>query len=267
MTVLRTAFACLLLVVWPTTLSAETDVVLWDAEPVTEVRGRDGGIREMLVDLTDPGVAGPAYTVVGRVRYEGIEGRGHLEMWSWFGDEERYFTRTLGDYGPMAALEGSSDWREFQLPFQLDATKDPTRITVAVVLPGNGRVDVQLERLVQLDAPGFIGAPSSWPIGGLLGAIAGALIGVIGATIGILTGIGRARALVDLLARVWVGLGAIATGVGVWALATGQPYDVWYPLLLVGVLSVGLGIPTIPRIRARFDALELQRMRAMDQPG
>lgn len=262
---LRIMFVLAVLLAWPASLAAETDVVVWPEDRVSEVKGRTGGIREMLVDLSDPGVGGPAYTVVGRVRSEGVEGRGHLEMWSWFGDEERYFTRTLGDYGPMAALEGSADWREFQLPFQLEGSKRPTRLTIAVVLPGEGRVDVQLQRLVQLDAPGFIGAPRSWRFGGLLGGIAGALIGTLGAAIGILTGMGRAYALVDALARLWVGVGVVASGIGLWALASGQPYDVWYPLLLLGVLSVGLGIPALSRIRARFEALELQRMRAMDQ--
>jgi hypothetical protein len=52
--------------------------------------------------------------------------------------------------------------------------------------------------------------------------------------------------------------------VGLVALALGQPYAVWYPLLLMGVLDPVLAFSLLPSARRRFEEIELRRMRALD---
>jgi hypothetical protein len=48
------------------------------------------------------------------------------------------------------------------------------------------------------------------------------------------------------------------------ALAMGQPWFVYYPLFLGGVIGVSKCGLNLPAIRKRYDALELRRMAAMD---
>jgi len=65
-----------------------------------------------------------------------------------------------------------------------------------------------------------------------------------------------AAALAGLLALGFSGLGLLAGG-GV-ALALGQPYAVWYPLVLMGVLDPVLAFSLLPTARRRFEALALR---------
>ncbi|MCA9299933.1 MAG: hypothetical protein KDA28_12750, partial [Phycisphaerales bacterium] len=75
---------------------------------------------------------------------------------------------------------------------------------------------------------------------GLIGGLGGASIGVLGAMLGTTMGVlipkGRAKRLVLSTLVGAIALGALIFGVGVVALATGQPYHVFYPLLLGGGL-------------------------------
>ena len=64
----------------------------------------DGGA----VDLKNPAITSLHYAVEGTVRYENVSARSYLEMWSWFANGGRYFSRTLGESGPTKYLEGSS---------------------------------------------------------------------------------------------------------------------------------------------------------------
>ena len=111
-------------------------------------------------------------------------------------------------------------------------------------------------------------APSSawWDdrTGGWVGGIGGSVIGLLGATIGTLTGMGRGRNVVFALLYVLIVIGAIATIVGIVALIQKQPYGVWYPLFLAGVLPLFLGIFLRSTIRKKFEMVEMQRMQAMD---
>jgi len=50
------------------------------------------------------------------------------------------------------------------------------------------------------------------------------------------------------------GLFLLAAGIA--ALALGQPYAVWYPLVLLGVLDPALGFGLLPVVRRRFEKRE-----------
>jgi hypothetical protein len=79
-----------------------------------------------------------------------------------------------------------------------------------------------------------------------------------------LCGIGRGRGLVTALLVAMAGFGVVCLVLGVAALALGQPYAVYYPLLLTGVIATVLGLALLPVARKRFAEAELRRMQALD---
>ena len=211
-----------------------------------------------------PAIKGQRYAVTGQVRYEGVEGAGYLEMWSHFPNGGQYFSRTLGDVGPMMKLQGSSEWRQFTLPFDATGAPPPTRLVVNVVLPGRGVVYLGPLQLVD-DIPGADGASGSLDRAvGLIGGVAGGLVGCLGALIGVLASRGRAKRFVTIaIVSLAIG-GTLAFAAGVVALSRSQPYAVYYPLLLIGFLATAIPLGLRPSIRRRYEEIELRRMRAHD---
>ncbi len=130
-----------------------------------------GPLTVELLRIIDPPITSSRYIVRGHVTYEDVQPAGYLEMWSVFPDGSRYFSRTLGEFGPMASLKGfSSNWRVFELPF--DATGagvTPSELVINLVLPGAGRVDIgpelSVESLTQPTVTAATGNASlSWAI-------------------------------------------------------------------------------------------------------
>ncbi len=177
-----------------------------------------------------------------------------------FANGGEYFSRSLAESGPLQYLEGSSDWRRFTLPFSSDRTNGyPVRIVVNVVLAGEGTVYLSPIRLVQ-NRDGW------WTdrAGGWIGGIGGGLVGVLGGAIGVLAGFGKARRFVLAMTAGLTLLGAVSLIVGATAWAMGQPYAVYYPLLLGGaILTLACGF-NLPALRRRYQQMELQKMAAMD---
>lgn len=260
----------------------------WGAEKLRDVRWRDvelpagaeltpegdlhlrssarGGVTVTLVEIVDPGITRDRYAVEGRVRYEGVSGEGYLEMWSVFGPEDSYFTRTLAPSGPMQHLSGSSPWRPFGLPFDASGAKAPPgKLIVNLVLPGEGEVWISPMTLSQLDAserpPGGSGAAialSRW------GGLAGGLLGLAGAVFGWLGGRARAKRFVLGGLRTMVVAGAIALGLGAVALVRGAGFQTAFVLLLLGVVAVVAPLSVLPSLKKRYEHVELRRMRALD---
>ncbi len=247
------------------------------------VEGREPGPTEMLrvenkddssqafavLKLDQPGITTTRYALTGRVRYADVEDVGYLEMWSVFADKGEYFSRTLGDSGLMQSLKGSSDWRPFSLPFfSNEKHGPPTRLIVNVVLPGKGTVDLSPLELVQYEqSQDPLVMPGAWwgdRTSGLIGGICGAVFGSFGGLLGLLLGLGKARTFVLTLAKVLLLLGAVSLAMGLLALALGQPYAVWYPLILLGIIVTAVLGANLRTFRRRYDELELRRMSAMD---
>ena len=222
------------------------------------------GAPVTVVIIESPAVKGQRYAVTGQVRYEGVEGTGYLEMWSHFPNGGQYFSRTLGDAGPMMKLQGTSGWRRFTLPFNATGAPPPTRLVVNVVLPGRGVVHLGPLQLVD-DMPGTDGA--SGPLDravGLIGGVAGGLVGCLGALIGVLASHGRSKRFVTVAIASLATGGILAFAAGVVALSRSQPYAVYYPLLLIGFLATVIPLGLRPSIRRRYEEIELRRMRAHD---
>ena len=223
-----------------------------------------GGASFHLVTIDQPPVGGAPYVVAGRVRYEDVDGQGYLEMWSQFPDGQRFFSRTLGTEATLAALNGGSGWRGFELPFDPGAQR-PTRLEVNLVLPGRGTVRLGPLRLDRSSATaGARGAWWSRRFGALFGAMLGSCLGVVGAIIGVLGGRGKARRLVLGLLIGMVVVGSSLALLAAAAMLSSQPRYVWYPLLLLGVLPAVVGFVLLRPLKVRYAADELRRIQAMD---
>ena len=248
---------------WASTPPLSGEVVSGNARVIADTPA--GGTFPLAkIDATDLGTVG--YAIRGQVRYTGVAGQGYLEMWSDFADGSRYFSRTLATEGPMAVLSGTSDSRPFELPFSLQGATGPERLEVNVVLPGSGTVEVGPLELVRLDAeaPGG-GAWLSDRSIGVAGALIGVAVGIFAASIAWLVGHRRGRRFVlpAMTAAMAAGIGLIALSLV--GLATGQPLNVVFVVLVGGlVLAAAFGI-AIPRARRLYADAELRKMRAMDQ--
>jgi len=108
-------------------------------------------------------------------------------------------------------------------------------------------------------APWWSQTTSIW-----VGSIGGSLIGLLGAVIGTLGGRGKARRLVMSLLASLILIGILCLAAGLIALTVGQPYAVWYPLLLGGGICTLVGIAVFPALAARYRADELRKMQSMD---
>jgi hypothetical protein len=222
------------------------------------------GGRVPLAVVEEPGIGGEGYEVRGQIRYQGVPGQGFVEMWSVFADGGRYFSRTLDVTGPLAAVSGSSDWREFELPFYLNGAAPPDRLELNLVLPSGGSVQIGPLELVSLDETGT-GAWWSERTGGLVGGLAGTVIGIVGATVGLLVARRRGRGIAIGAMTAAVVLGVLLLGVGTVAVAASQPYAVAYPVLLTGGILVLVFGGLLPRARRAYADHELRRMRALDK--
>lgn len=115
----------------------------------------------------------------------------------------------------------------------------------------------------------FVGASADEPWwsetgSGWVGGILGSTVGIIGGILGTLAGLGTAKRVVVYGAIAMICFGVILLLAGIAAVVSGQPYHVYFPLLLTGSISAlvfGLNLPTI---RRRYEQQELQRMSAMD---
>jgi hypothetical protein len=226
-----------------------------------------------------PNIDGFQYQVAGWVKHEDVASGSCLEMWNTFADGRRAFTRTLAPSGPMRNLDGSSDWRPFLLPFQSDETAGlPKKLEINVVFAGPGTVHLSPLRIEQHAAAprraaaarpvsALGGRPGAWwdeRTAGLIGGIGGTVLGLLGGLMGTLGGFGKARRFVTALAILMTLSGVAAFLVGLVALGIGQPYAVYYPLLLGGGIAAVVCGGLLPVIRRRYDEIELRKMTAMD---
>jgi hypothetical protein len=228
-----------------------------------------GSVAVVLLQLDAPGLSQPVYALSGRLRSEGVTKPAYLEMWTYYPDGGRYFSRTQAARGPMGRLQGTSGWRFFAVPFFAKQTSAPPRkLVLSLVLPGPGTVELGPVALRQF-APGEdpLTEPGQWfsgRTGGLIGGLLGALLGTLGAAVGVLSSSGKRRELTLglMLAGIVVGLALLAAGVA--AVLARQPYSVYYPLLLAGGLTAVLCAAMRPNVARRYAELELRRMSAQD---
>lgn len=245
-----------------------------DSETLTVTADPDKQFQT-LIELSDPGIGMPVYAVKGMVRYENVEGDAYFQLDNHFGSMGTFFTKSLAQRGPLGMISGSSDWRPFVLPFyansgdQADGTAPlPEKLSLSLFLPGSGTVSISGVGLYQYsDGEDPLQAAGQWISdrnATLFGAIGGSLLGVWGALVGVIAIRGRARGFVLGSATFLLFGGIACLLVGVVALASAQPYAVYYPFLLMGVLLVALMAVFRRTLSMRYEHLELKRMQSMD---
>jgi hypothetical protein len=254
-----------------------TPVSLDGKDALKVVNTNDTPLQIQLVKLVKPPITKKLYAIVGEVKYEGVRGNGYLEMWNVFPPpkagmvEAAYFSRTLGESGDMGKIAGTSNWRRFMLPFDRTGTSDvPTRLELNLYLPAQGTVYLSPIKLVEYTG-NFRSAQAGsaeawWPdwAGGLIGGIGGALLGLMGGLLAFLSAKGKAREFVLVSTKFLIGLGVLSTGAGFVALGLHQPYEVWFVLLLGGVILLIILPFRLRDYQRRYELLELRKMAAMD---
>ena len=222
-----------------------------------------------LITIEDPRITAATYAIEGRVRHEDVEGKGYLEMWNHFPKGARYFTRALAPRGPLKALKGASPWRRFVLPFHIKGNDArPEKLVLNLVLPAGGTVYLSSMQLIEYpEGTDPMAARGQWwsdRVGGIIGAFIGVIGGCLGALVGGLSARGKGMRFVMPAMTASAAVGVVLLALGLVALLSEQPYGVWYPPLLGGVILTIVMGSLRPVIRKRYQALELRRMDAMD---
>lgn len=231
---------------------------------------RDEPKKIKLLEIKDPAITDLTFAIRGWISYEEVKGRSYMEMWVYYPDGSHYFSRTLGNQGLLKHLEGTSGWRPFALPFFIDkeSVAHPNRLVVNLVFEGSGTVNLTPMYLEQYtNAQDALRVSDAWwgdRIGGIFGGIFGAVLGCLGGLIGTLAGCGRARTFVMSLMVAIVFIGSALIVAGTAALLVGQPYAVWFPMLLCGVIATLVFAPMWRTIHRRYEQRELEQISAVD---
>ena len=98
--------------------------------------------------------------------------------------------------------------------------------------------------------------------GGILGGGIGLMGGIYGTTLGILIPRGKGKGFVFALHWTFLTIGVVLLVAGLTALIVGQPYGVWYALILPGALSTVLMGVFTPLVRNLFRQAEHRRLEA-----
>jgi hypothetical protein len=253
-----------------------TPVTIDSKSALKIVSTNDSGLRVQLLRITNPPISKMLYAITGDIKYEAVKGDGFLEMWNCYPPakpgmfENQYFSRTLGESGDLGKISGTSSWRPFTLPFdRTGSAEKPTRLEINVVLPGQGTVYLGPIKLVEYE--GTLGlqnsATTAWwsdRAAGWIGGIAGTLLGCLGGLLAVLASKGKSRVFVLTTSKALIGLGIVSTLAGLWALSIGQPYAVWFPLLLLGVLLESILFVRLRQYQKTYEDLEMRKMASMD---
>ena len=104
--------------------------------------------------------------------------------------------------------------------------------------------------------------PNRWAW--LPGTLYGCLCGAFGALAGCLAPKGKARGLVIGLGWLMLAAAVVLLGIGLYALQVGQPFAIWFFLLLPGAQGLLILGPLFPLIYIRYRQAEERRMVAKD---
>lgn len=219
-----------------------------------------------LAEFVPPATSEPSYVIRGRVRYSHVTKPGYFELLNHFPGQGAFFTRTLDHRGPLGRIEGTSDWRDFELPFFKGPIPGPEKLVVNLHLEGSGTIEItDLEWSAPANVVLVSGAWWSDAMGGMIGGVGGAFLGVfLGGCLVPLMNRGRARAFVQFSL---LGTSVVCTlilGVGLVAVARHQPYSVYYPLLLLGGIGLGVSVMHLRTARRKYSEIELQQIAALD---
>lgn len=237
-----------------------------DLETPNAVEQKTGSQKPLpLLTIDSPGVTKQNHAIGGEIRYTEVAGTGFVEMWTNYENGGSYFSRTLGESGPMAKLSGSSEWRPFLLPFFGAPNTTPTKLQVNLVLPGGGSVEFRNVSLYELSGDRTGVHQAGWwsaKTGNMIGALAGSFVGMLSTIVGILAWLGKGRRYCIALCIGFMIVGGLSLILGIAALIASQPYSVWYPALLIGGVLLFLGGILYPVLRKVYLNHELRTIAA-----
>ena len=98
--------------------------------------------------------------------------------------------------------------------------------------------------------------------GVIVGGGGGSIIGIFGGVIGYCASRGVGRRWILGFMQTVVALGVAQLAFGAYAWFAGQPYAIWYPPLMSGVVFTMVMGPLIPVIKARYREAEERRIEA-----
>lgn len=101
-------------------------------------------------------------------------------------------------------------------------------------------------------------------MGGWIGGTLGTAIGLMIALVAFLFRKGTSRKLITAILLVVIVIGAVCLVAGVIAAVNSQPYAVYYPSLLAGVLATAFALAGCVKLRRQRREIELRKMQAMD---
>ncbi len=239
----------------PWALGKVDERVKVDQDGIVSIAGASGPTTTPLISLDKPQVPSHLYRLVGRIKYENVEGDGHLEMLNFFSGAGPFFSKTLEDGGPLGKISGSSDWRDVELPFYSQPGILPEKIAVALILPAGGKVYLTPLRLT---------AAHSEFLAGLIGGLLGTAIGLLGGLVGILASFRGSRRLAYRLLLLCIPSGILLAIAGLVVLQTEQFLDWYYPLLLSGGILAVVALALYPTLKRRLAEDEARRIQALD---
>lgn len=239
-----------------------------DAGHLKVAHSEEAKITVPLVTLSKPGITELKYILKGRIKYQDVQGKSYLEMWSHFSEDRSFFSRTMGDRGAMGVLTGNSDWRYFILPFNNSSDMPgPEKLVVNLVLEGSGTVWFSDLELNQFEQGGGGALPGAWwsnRTGAWLGAILGSVFGMVFGCMGWCSARGKFRGLVVFMLYGTIVFGVVTLACGLVALRADQPREVTMILLLLGALFTLIPIFQRTMILRQYETNEMRRMRALD---
>jgi hypothetical protein len=249
-----------------------------DGRQVVKIENtNDAPLQVTLLTITKPPITTQVYELTGEIRYDGVKGDGYLEMWNYFPPikpglpEGQYFSRTLGDDGPMGKISGTSGWRAFTLPFDsTGATGSPTHLQMNLILKGPGTVYISKVKLIQMPkakSASNLVYPNAWwsmPESNTIFGWGGAIIGCLCGLCAWLAAKGKGRRFVMAVMIAFTCLGAGMALGGLAALGFGQPYFVWLPMIVVAIVLLGISPTSLKRFSRRYEEIELRRMVSLD---
>lgn len=243
--------------------------VLPGAPARLEVRSSSAteGFVRLLVLEQPSGLEGGRWALRGTVSAEGVGGTAYLELWNVLPQTGRFFSRTLADDGPLAALRGTVAERPFLLPFDAHAPVAPLALELNAVVP-SGRLVLGPLSLVAFEGRHELYAAVS-PVGSWAGAVGGAgaffgtLLGLLAGVAGLLAAQRTSERRAFGLLTAGLVLSAVLLFVGLVSFAVAVlPFGLAATLLVPGAVGLGVFAVLRPVFRARYASVTAVRPRA-----
>jgi hypothetical protein len=256
-------FFALLLLTAPLAFANDQATPIMEGMVTVENDPAEGKTETILTLVHHPTTS--MYVVRGLVRHRDVEQHSYLEMWSTMPDGRRYFSRQPVRLESVWSRK-AGDWRQFELPFNL-MNHRPSSVTLeinVVMPPGKGTIELSRLTISDIQPTEWFDGRTAGLFGGLLGTGIGCYAGLFSILYMLLVPRRKGRRLLISMLLVLPAIGTAMLLLGISALCLSQPYHVWYPFVLCGVLSVIVWIFPYREMVAKYKEFDQRKMQALD---